>query len=55
MNPARSIPPQLLGGAYDLIWIYAIGPCAGAVLAAMAIAALAPRPDRGERKAGKGA
>ena len=55
MNPARSIPPQLLGGAYDLIWIYAIGPCAGAVLAAMAIAALAPRPDRGERKAGEGA
>ncbi|HYL26759.1 MAG TPA: aquaporin [Candidatus Nitrosotalea sp.] len=55
MNPARSIPPQILGGAYDLIWIYAIGPCVGAALAACAVALVAPRPAEGERKAGSGA
>ena len=55
MNPARSIPVQILGGAYDLIWIYAVAPCAGATLAALAMSALTPHPEHGERKAGKGA
>jgi len=55
MNPARSIPPQILAGAYDLIWIYALAPCAGAALAVCAIAFFTPRPAAGERKAGRGA
>ncbi len=25
MNPARSIAPQILGGTYDIVWIYATG------------------------------
>lgn len=55
MNPARSIPPQLLGGAAGLSWIYVVGPCAGAVLGALTAKLFFPKPDRGERKAGEGA
>jgi aquaporin Z len=55
MNPARSIPPQIVGGAYDLLWIYAIGPCAGALLAVLAMRYFFDRPQKGERKAAKGA
>ncbi len=54
MNPARSIPAQLLGGTFDLAWIYAVGPCAGAALAALAATFFFPRPTPGERKAGTG-
>lgn len=55
MNPARSIPPQILGGAFDIVWIYALAPCIGAVLAALVTAFFAPTPNKGERKAAKGA
>ncbi len=54
MNPARSIPPQLLGGLGGLSWIYAVGPCIGAALAAGAMQLLSVQPRQGERKAGKG-
>ncbi|HEX3671787.1 MAG TPA: aquaporin [Candidatus Cybelea sp.] len=54
MNPARSIPPQILGGALNLVWIYSIGPCAGAVLAALVMTLFFARPGEGERKAAKG-
>ncbi|MFZ1017934.1 MAG: aquaporin [Candidatus Cybelea sp.] len=54
MNPARSIPAQLLGGAPGLVWIYAAGPCVGAALAAAAAALFFSRPDSGEQRAGKG-
>jgi aquaporin Z len=54
MNPARSIPPQLVGGASELSWIYAVGPTVGAVLAALVVALFLPRPNRGEREAAKG-
>ena len=54
MNPARSIPPQLVGGAYDLIWIYTIGPCVGAILGAFVMKVFFARPHRGERKAAVG-
>jgi aquaporin Z len=55
MNPARSIPPQILAHAFDVIWIYAIAPCVGAAVAALAIGLVAPQPAKGERKAGRGA
>jgi len=35
MNPARHLGPALMGGPTDLIWLYWIGPVAGAVLAAL--------------------
>jgi aquaporin Z len=33
MNPARSLGPALLGGAFRWWWIYVIGPAAGAAVA----------------------
>jgi aquaporin Z len=54
MNPARTIPSQLLAGAGGLSWIYASGPLLGAALAAAAMQFLSARPHPGERKAGRG-
>jgi len=54
MNPARSIAPQLIGGRFDIVWIYALGPTAGALLAvALAYALLGPPSER-ERKTAQG-
>lgn len=36
MNPARSFGPALVSGTWDHLWIYVLGPCLGAVLAAFA-------------------
>jgi MIP family channel proteins len=55
MNPARSIAPQIVGGAAELVWIYAVGPSAGALLAALVTTLFFRRPDEGERRAAKGA
>jgi aquaporin Z len=54
MNPGRSIPPQIFGGQFDLIWIYFFAPCIGAVLAALAAFLLDGQPRHGERVAGRG-
>jgi len=54
MNPARSIPPLLLGAAGDLAWIYAAGPIIGAILAALVAAFFFAQPNKGEREAAKG-
>ena len=54
MNPARSIPPQVIGQAYSIVWIYAVAPCVGAVLAAMAMTFFTGPPGKGERKAAVG-
>lgn len=54
MNPARSIPPQIVGGAFNIVWIYAVGPCVGATLAAAASMVFFPEENRGLRKAGEG-
>jgi len=54
MNPARSIPPEILGGELNLTWIYALGPCLGAIAAALAVFAIAGPPREGERKAAEG-
>lgn len=42
LNPARSLGPALLSGTAGWMWIYLLGPCAGAFLAAVA----AVRPGR---------
>lgn len=54
MNPARSIPPQIVGEAYHIVWIYVVGPCAGAVLAALTMTFFTGAPGSGERKAAVG-
>ena len=35
MNPARSLAPALFEGRLNVMWIYVLGPCLGAVLAAL--------------------
>ncbi len=54
MNPARSLTTQLLFGSYDIMWIYVVGPVAGALAAAFAVFPLLGPPDKGERKAATG-
>jgi|SRR5579872_2028472 len=54
MNPARSLLPQLLSGEFDLLWIYALGPCIGAALAVAVMALLCGPPKAGEMKAARG-
>ena len=54
MNPARTIAPQILAGKFGDIWIYAVGPLAGAALAVVAHAWLCGKPSEGERKAARG-
>ena len=54
MNPARSIAPQVLGGAVALSWIYAVGPLAGSGLAAGMDWLLQGKPNVEEREAATG-
>lgn len=35
MNPARSFAPALFEGRLEVMWIYVVGPCLGAVAAAL--------------------
>ena len=35
MNPARSLVPALFQGRLDVLWIYMLGPAAGAIGAAL--------------------
>jgi aquaporin Z len=54
MNPARSIAPQILVGAFSNIWIYAVGPIAGAAFAVGVHALLSGAPSKGEKKTARG-
>jgi aquaporin Z len=54
MNPARSIAPQLLGGRYDIAWIYAVGPVVGAALAVFAHRLICGLPNLAERETAAG-
>jgi glycerol uptake facilitator-like aquaporin len=40
LNPARTFGPALFTGHLDVLWIYLVGPAAGAGLAALAYRAL---------------
>ncbi|HEY5426388.1 MAG TPA: aquaporin [Candidatus Tumulicola sp.] len=54
MNPARTVPPQLLSGQVSLVWIYVIGPLAGAAIGVGAHWLTFGGPKRAERKAARG-
>lgn len=54
MNPARSLAPQILGGQYHIIWIYALGPLIGAMVGAFLARAILGPPTKEERKAAAG-
>jgi len=34
MNPARTLAPAIAEGRFDHLWVYVVGPCLGAVVAA---------------------
>ena len=40
MNPARSLGPALVSGELSDLWIYLVGPLAGAMLGAVAYQAI---------------
>ena len=40
MNPARTFGPDVVSGAFPVLWAYVIGPLAGALLAVLAFAAI---------------
>lgn len=56
MNPARSIAPALVAGDLQSLWIYIVGPVAGAVVAVVLNRSLHPRqpPDGESKKAAQG-
>lgn len=54
MNPARSIAPQILGGEYNLIWLYALGPLIGAAIGAILMRCLVGPSTKGEKEAARG-
>ena len=46
VNPARSIGPALIGGDLSKLWIYLVGPIAGAVIGALIYRAANSAQDR---------
>jgi aquaporin Z len=47
-NPARALAPDVLAAAYPAIWIYLLGPLAGAAGAAAVVVAVGRRPVTGK-------
>lgn len=54
MNPTRSLAPALVSGRLWDVWIYVLGPFAGAALAVAAVRMVGGRPTRTERDAALG-
>jgi glycerol uptake facilitator-like aquaporin len=54
MNPARSFGPAIVSSHTDGLWLYIVGPFAGATVAVLFSLVLHPRRDREEREAAEG-
>jgi aquaporin Z len=54
MNPARSLAPALVSGRLSDMWIYVLGPFAGALVAVAAIRLVGGRATLTERSAALG-
>jgi aquaporin Z len=54
LNPTRSLAPALVSGRLTDVWIYLVGPFAGAILAVLGVRALSGRSMRSEREAALG-
>lgn len=48
MNPARSLAPAVFEGRLGVMWIYIVGPCLGAVLAALFYETIRMTPANGK-------
>jgi aquaporin Z len=46
MNPARAFGPQIAGNHWSHFWVWYVGPCAGAVIAASVYELLYLRPPQ---------
>jgi aquaporin Z len=54
LNPIRSLAPALVSGRLTDVWIYVVGPLAGAILAVIAVRAIGGRATPTERDAAVG-
>ena len=54
MNPARSLGPAIIAGNLQHVWLYLVGPLAGAVVAAVVVHLIFGSASESEREAAHG-
>jgi aquaporin Z len=54
MNPARSLGPAIVGGHFEHLWVFVVGPFAGCAVALGVITILRPGANDDEAKAAQG-